>query len=160
MKDKFTIDITMDHMRIAVGAALGLQQLPGYSYNQASWCGTSCCLWGLAHVAACGKEDAARDGNGLAKWAKEVPEERTKRILLAGIMNTTTKDAAADAQTVLDWDGVSSLVLKGGLYLSGLTTAEDLVLPTTVGGDLYLGLVGYHSSVEKAKAAITTATKK
>lgn len=42
-------DITLDHLDAGCRAAIAARDgspIDGYGYDQASWCGTACCIWG------------------------------------------------------------------------------------------------------------------
>ncbi len=80
-------DVTVDHIKAAcewAKTAKEPQAIDGQTrrYNQSNWdCGTSCCIWGAAHILA---------GNGPAtsgppaEWAAK----DLRHILLAGLMNS------------------------------------------------------------------------
>ena len=142
------IEITEEHLRTACdnaeagGAKYGDDY---YAYNQGQWCGTACCLWGHAHLAANGTEKGAKDGPSQEWIGSDL-----RRAAAANIMRNHNSKPS-QLREVLDWawDGVSPLKIKGDLDLSG-SAITSLPQGLTVGGDLYLPW-GRFTTVESAR---------
>lgn len=69
-----TNEITLDHIDAGCRAAISARDskpVDGHGYNQANWCGTSCCIWGHAVSAASLPLEAA-DGGPPPGWHPDI----------------------------------------------------------------------------------------
>ena len=119
----------------------GLQYKDGLNVDSVAWNPSGSCLPGGIYYA---DEDHICEFMGMGAWVREViiPDDARTYKDPNGNKSKADKVILGPRVALLDflkeYVEARNGVIPGSLYLSGLTSAKGLVLPTTIGGSLDL----------------------
>lgn len=134
-----TAEITLEHIDAGCRAAIAARDghpTDGHGYDQSSWCGTACCIWGHAVLAAGLPLDEADDGppddwphRDIAKalgCPDTTPEQVLSRARVGGKIDETGaivgngwvlsggRAVVRNRGHAVVWDGGQAVVWNGG----------------------------------------------
>ena len=128
--------ITLEHLREALRRVQAGELPEGHGYDQGNWCGTSCCLWGHAHVVAGLPVEQAEGGPSQAwaggDWRREIARgalriacaDRAQAVLAVALGAANLRGANLHGADLYGADLRKADLRKADLYGADLSEAS------------------------------------